>query len=130
VSPSDIASPITVLLVDADEAIRTALKFYLEIEGFAVETYADGEALLARSEFPDGGRLVLDHQLPGADGLEVLNALRNRDVRLPTVLMTSRSGRRLRTAAATAAVDVVEKPLLGDVLLERLRNAQIGKVQA
>src|SRR5262245_60683159 len=71
-----VMSHARILLVDDEPAIVETVRAYLEAEGYAVQTAADGpEALtLARSFHPDV--IVLDLMLPGLDGLEVLRRLR------------------------------------------------------
>ena len=65
-----------VLVVDDEPHIRTVLRRYLEVDGFAVTEAADGKAALAafRENPPD--LVLLDVMLPGIDGLEVLRQLR------------------------------------------------------
>lgn len=110
-------APPSVYLVDDDQALRTALKFSLELEGFDVRTFENGEDLL-RARLPHrGGCLILDQNLPGLSGLEALSVLRSRAVNLPALLITSHLAAGLRDTAKTAKATVVEKPLLGDVLV-------------
>jgi len=112
----------TVFVVDDDPAVRRALAFALDLEGFAVETYESGEALLAR-DWPAGpGCLVLDERLPGASGLNTLRQLRSRAVQLPAILVTSHPNPRFREAAARAGVPILEKPLLGETLIGTIRD--------
>ncbi len=105
-----------ILLVDDDPAVRAALAFSLELEGFLIETFHCGEDLEGKTDFPESGCLVLDYRLPGMDGLSLLKALRGRGVDLPAVLITSAPGRDVRNRAAEAGAFIVEKPLLCDAL--------------
>jgi two-component system, LuxR family, response regulator FixJ len=111
-----------IVLVDDDPAIRTSLQFSFELEGFTVEAYDSGESASA-ADLPSEGCLVLDQQLPGMDGLELLQRLRERQVSLPAVLITTHPDRRLRARARAAGVEIVEKPLLGDALADSVRSA-------
>jgi two-component system response regulator FixJ len=110
-----------VLLVDDDAALAEAVKFAMELEGFAVQTYPDGESLLNLKSFPKRGCLVIDVKLPGVDGLELLRRLRARRVMLPAVLITTNPPPSLRIHAAAADVPIVEKPLLQDELIDAVR---------
>lgn len=112
-----------VLLVDDDVALLDALRFSLELEGFEVETFASGEALLLRDPPPPGACLVLDQKLSGVSGLATLGQLRARNIALPALLITSHPNPALRAAAAKAGVRIVEKPLMGDALVESIRSA-------
>jgi FixJ family two-component response regulator len=112
-----------VIIVDDDAAVREALMFTLELEGFDVEGLGSGEALL-QSDLPEVGTcLVVDERLPGMSGFEALRRLRLREVRLPALLMTSHPDFHLRAAARLAGLPILEKPLLGDVLSDAIRAA-------
>jgi FixJ family two-component response regulator len=120
------ASRPLVVIVEDDAALRGSLKFSLELDGFQVETCETGEDLLARELPPDGACLVIDQRLPGITGLEALRRLRERDIGLPALLITSHPQPALRAAADAAGVPIIEKPLLGDVLLGSIRAALAG----
>jgi FixJ family two-component response regulator len=105
-------APDVILLVDDDAAVRNALKFSLEMEGFSVRLYPTPEALLAESDLPAVGCLVIDYRMPEIDGLELVERLRNRGVALPVLLISGRVTRSLRDRASGLGVrDVLEKPL-------------------
>ena len=70
--------------------------------------------------------LLVDERLPGITGLDALNQLRNRDVKLPAILMTSHPSASVRATAKAAGVPILEKPLLGDALTVAIRNALFG----
>jgi FixJ family two-component response regulator len=105
-----------VVVADADAALCDALKFSLEAEGFDVATCADGEDLLRRSLPAHGTCLVVDDRLPNVSGLDALGQLR-------PVMITTHPGEAVRKGAKAVAAPIVEKPLLGDVLLEHIRAA-------
>lgn len=111
-----------IVVIDGDAAIRAALTFSLELEGFAVVSHASGEDYLAQERLPRAGCLVLDHRLPGMTGLDLLAALRERDASLPAVIITSNPSRRLRARIAAAGAVIVEKPLLCDALAAAVRR--------
>ncbi len=112
-----------IVLVDDDAALRQALKFSLEIEGFDVETCETGEELVTQA-LPDGAAcLVLDHRLGGMTGLEALERLRGRGVGLPAILITSNPTPDTRARAQRTGAVIVEKPLLGDLLIGKIKAA-------
>lgn len=105
-------APDVILLVDDDAAVRNALKFSLEMEGFSVRLFPTPEALLAEKDLPTGGCLVIDYRMPEIDGLELVVRLRNRGVALPVLLISGRVTRSLRERASGLGVkEVLEKPL-------------------
>lgn len=107
----------TVYLVDDDAAVRRALAFALDLEGFIVETYDSGEALLSGVHPEAPGCLVIDERLPGASGFDTLRQLRAREVDLPAIFVTSHPKPAFREAAALMGAPIVEKPLEGDTLI-------------
>jgi FixJ family two-component response regulator len=112
-----------VLVIDDDPGVRNSLKFSLEVEGFTVRDYSSANELLSESEIADAGCLVIDYYLPEMNGLEMLNRLRDRRVAAPAILITSHPSASVRQRAAEAGVTIVEKPLLGNALVEGIRNA-------
>jgi FixJ family two-component response regulator len=110
-----------VLVVDDDLAVRESLKFALELEGLEVLVCGGGAELVGHPHLMRAGCVVLDCQMPGMNGFEVVNALKTRDCRVPVVFITSNATPSLRQRAATAGVrHVVEKPLLDSALIESI----------
>ena len=118
-----MVSDVALVLVDDDLALRQALTFAFETEGYAVRAFADAESLLAAPAAPQGAAcLVLDQRLPGMSGLALLTALRARNVATPAILMTSHPTPSLLREAQSAGAAVVEKPLLGSGLAGKVRE--------
>lgn len=110
-----------IILVDDDAAVRSALEFLLELEGYAVETFESAEALAARGLVAAGQCLVVDYHLPGIDGLSLLMIVRDLGIDIPAVVVTSDPSPHLRRRAASLGAAVVEKPLLSDDLSNAIR---------
>lgn len=114
----------TVLVVDDDAAVRAALKFVLEIEGFRVRLYDGPEAVLAAADLPRRGCFVIDYLMPRLDGIQLVEALRRRDVTLPAILITTQVSQQLcRLAERSGLRCVLEKPLSDATLVENIRGA-------
>ncbi len=110
-----------VIVVDNDGDVLRSLRFAFEVEGFEVRSFANGEALLEQSALADEGCLVLDYRLDGIDGLTLLDRLRKQGNRRPAVLITTPSAE-IVLRAARAGVDIIEKPLLRDTLVAKVRR--------
>jgi two-component system, LuxR family, response regulator FixJ len=111
-----------VILLDDDAALRRALTFSLEIEGYRVRAWASGEELVAQDLPEAEACLVLDYRLSGMSGLDVLQTLRDRGVDLPAILITSNPTPGVRARATRLQAQLVEKPLLGDHLLGHIHG--------
>lgn len=112
-----------VYVVDDDLAVREALAFTLDLEGFSVETLESGEALLLRDLPRQDACIVIDERLPGVSGLEALRQLRARGVNLPAFLMTGTPRASIRQAAAGVHAPILEKPLQGETLVAAIYTA-------
>jgi FixJ family two-component response regulator len=112
-----------VVIVDDDAAVRDSLKFTLVVEGFAVRLYSNAEQLLAETRLPDFDCLIVDQNMPGMNGLELISTLRGRKVMAPAILITSHPNALLRERANTVGVPIVEKPFLNSALLDSVRQS-------
>jgi FixJ family two-component response regulator len=111
----DADGKLTITIVDDDAALLGALAFAFKMEGRYVRTYESAEALLAETDPPERGCLVVDHKLSGIDGLDLLTRLRSAGSRQPAILITTPSTSLVRRAAA-AGIPIIEKPLMSDAL--------------
>jgi len=119
----ELAPPIPVIaVVDDDPAVRNSLKFSLELEGFAVRAYRSGVEFLAAADFGDCGCFIIDQRMPGMSGMELIAALRERNVSTPAILIISQPNKVLSARAADADVPIIEKPLLSNALVEKIRE--------
>ena len=124
-----LAVPETVIVVDDDAAVRAALKFALEVEGFNVQLYDGSQAVLAAANLPKCGCLVIDYRMPTIDGIELVDELRRRNVALPAILISARVTGALRDLAARSGLTrVLEKPLTDTNLVETIRGALASPV--
>ena len=114
----------TVHLVDDDDSVRRSVGFMLKTSGYKVLSYASGQELLAASKELGDGCILMDIRMPGMDGLEVQEALRERGVALPVVIMTGHGDIALAVRAMKAgAIDFIEKPFDKPVLMAALEQS-------
>ena len=112
-----------IIVVDDDAAVCKSLKFALEVEGFIVRTYTSGEELLNEPACQSCRCFVIDQKLPGIDGVDLISRLRDRNVTVPAILITTHPSPIVRRRAASASIPIIEKPLLGSALLDSIRHA-------
>ena len=109
-----------IAVIDDDQEILTLLEQYLTKNGFEVEGFMDGESFLSEDE-SRFGLAVLDIGLPGIDGLEVCQRLRQKSS-LPIIMLTAASDDLDRILGLElGADDYVGKPFNPRELLARIK---------
>jgi FixJ family two-component response regulator len=117
------AAPI-VFIVDDDESLRRALGRLLRTAGYAVESFADAAAYLAREPHAGPGCLLLDLAMPGIDGLELQRRMAEERDALPVVFLSGHAQvPQCASAMKQGAVDFLTKPVDEDQLLAALGAA-------
>src|SRR5256885_15234883 len=113
-----------ILVIDDEAAIRDSLRMTLEYEGYEFLGAATGQEGLALVEREAPDLVLLDVKMPGMDGIDVLERIRNMNDALPIVVV---SGHGTISTAVEAtkkgAFDFVEKPFATERVLVILRNA-------
>ncbi|MEZ6242351.1 MAG: response regulator [Phycisphaerales bacterium] len=118
-----VSEDFTVHVVDDDDTVRERVRLTLANAGYRVCTYATGEAFIEDNE-PEPGCVVLDMMLPGMDGVEVRQTLRERVLPIKVIVATSFADVPLvRDAFRDGVIDVLEKPCDEGVLVETVRHA-------
>lgn len=122
-----------VLIVDDDPDLLHLVKEALAESGFEVATAVDGGAArqIARDERPDA--VILDVDMPAADGFEILKTLKN-DATLkytPVILMMDEPATEDKVRGfSLGAHDFVEKPFISEELVARVGAAIRSKLSA
>jgi DNA-binding response OmpR family regulator len=110
------------LVVEDDNAIRGFLVRGLAEEGFAVDEATDGEQGRLKAADPAYDLIVLDLNLPKADGLAILRDLREHGLPTPVLVLTARDTVADRVAGLEqGADDYLVKPFAFEELLARIR---------
>jgi two-component system, OmpR family, response regulator MprA len=113
---------VKILVVDDDPAVSGSLERALRLEGYEVETAADGTSALHALALAAPDALVLDLGLPDMDGLEVCRRLRLAGDDTPVLMLTARDAVNDRVQGLDAgADDYLVKPFALAELLARLR---------
>src|SRR5438876_5186420 len=114
----------TILVVDDEPGVRSALGGVLRDEGYNVEAVSSGEECLERLTRGPVDLIVLDVWLPGIDGLATLAGLRERQVDAQVVLISGHGNIESAVRAIKmGAFDFVEKPLSLEKTVLVVRNA-------
>ncbi|MBP5098397.1 sigma-54-dependent transcriptional regulator [Pseudomonas protegens] len=114
----------SVIVVDDEASIRTAVEQWLSLSGFEVQLFSRAEDCLAQlpKNFP--GVILSDVRMPGISGLELLAQVQRLDPDLPVILLTGHGDVPMAVEAMRdGAYDFLEKPFSPDTLLSSLRRA-------
>jgi DNA-binding response OmpR family regulator len=113
--------PQTILVVDDEPQIVKVLRGYLENAGFRVLTAADGPQALAQHKREKPDLVLLDLNLPGADGIEVASHLRS-TTNVPIIMVTARVEETDRLVGLeVGADDYITKPFSPREVVARVR---------
>ena len=114
----------TILVVDDDKSVRESIKMILEYDGYEVEFAENGEQGLQKIDRLPVHGVLLDVKMSGMDGVEVLAKIRQKNEKLPVVMISGHGT--IETAVEATklgAFDFLSKPLDRDKLLVTIRNA-------
>jgi FixJ family two-component response regulator len=118
------SQPLTVAVVDDDEAVRHALSNLLASLDLGVATFASAEAFLASPACRDAACLIADVQMPGMSGLDLQRHLSESGNRLPVILITAFPQERVRRQAeAEGAFGFFAKPFEGGLMIQCIERA-------
>jgi two-component system copper resistance phosphate regulon response regulator CusR len=110
------------LVVEDEQKVANALREGLEGERFEVIVERTGEGAFFRVNTESFDVILLDLTLPGRDGLEILQALRQRGLKTPVLVLTARDSLQDRVTGLDAgADDYLIKPFAFAELLARIR---------
>ena len=120
---ADFIAMFTLLFIEDDEAIRTALRLVLEDEGYEVAEAGDGETGITMFGQLDPDLVLLDLRLPDISGFEVCRAIRRTSI-TPVIMVTAQTDTSdLVNGFDAGADDYVTKPVVPKELAARIRAA-------
>jgi DNA-binding NtrC family response regulator len=85
---SDIDKRPRILIVDDDPGVREVISTILAQAGYAVDTAADGEEAIAKSDLDFYNLALIDYRLPDMAGTKLLTLLRDTTPRMMKVIVT------------------------------------------
>jgi len=114
---------VRILVVEDESKVADALKAGLEGEHYDVVVSRTGEDAFFQASTSIFDIIVLDWMLPGRDGIEVLRAVRNLQIRIPVLVLTARDAVEDRVIGLdSGADDYMVKPFAFPELLARIRT--------
>ena len=120
-----ISRPISIVIVDDEDSVRTGLRRLCDALGFRTTVYASGSDFV--QSLHDGATrpdcLLLDAHMPQMNGLEVQRQLVDLGVRVPTIVYTADDAPELKVRYLAAGVAAyLRKPIAGDDLIEAIEG--------
>ena len=114
----------TVFVVDDDQEVRTGLQQLLNAIGLPVQTYSSAQSFLDFIDESQPGCVVTDIQMPGMTGIELQKELRERNVRLPVIVITAHGDVSFAVEAFHGgAIDFLQKPYRPQHMISQIREA-------
>lgn len=117
-------SEAPIFVIDDAADVRDSLEVLLDSAGYRCRAFESALAFLAEVRPAWKGCIVVDVRMPGMTGIELMKELTLRGIRLPVVVITAHADVPMAVAALkSGAVDFIEKPFRGDVLLASIKTA-------
>jgi len=114
----------TILIADDEKNIRQTLARALRLEGYATEEAEDGARALQRLEAGEIDLVVLDLQMPVLDGIGLLEAMAERRIQVPALVLTAHGSiEKAVRAVRLGAFDFIEKPPSVERIVLSIANA-------
>lgn len=114
-----------IFIVDDDQAVRESLSLLLASEGLDSQSLGSPREFLGCCRLSNDDRLIVDVDMPGMDGIELLQRLRARGLALPAVVITGQASTFVRQQAlAAGAMAFLEKPVDADEIVSLVREGQ------
>lgn len=111
-------------IVDDEDAVRRSAAFMLKTSGYDVQSWESGVSFLKEGRHLARGCVLLDVRMPEMDGLEVQDAMKQRGLELPVVILTGHGDVSIAVRAMKAgAIDFIEKPFEKATLVSAIEAA-------
>ncbi len=119
-----------VLLVDDEKEFIETLAMRLETRGLKADIAESGEAAIEKVQEKSYDAILLDMAMPGMDGIETLKRLRELNPNSQVILLTGRATvQKAVEAMRLGALDLLEKPVDIELLVEKIEEAATNKKQ-
>jgi len=113
-----------VFIVDDDPLVLNALSVVLSKEGYQVTGFAEGGSFLAAAKARTPTCIILDVQMPGQSGLDILKELNAQHYPAPIFIISGVGDIPMAVEAIkNGALDFIEKPLRAETVVTRVREA-------
>jgi FixJ family two-component response regulator len=113
-----------IFIVDDDPLVLNALTIVLAREGYQVTGFAEGASFLAAAKSRTPTCIILDVQMPGQSGLDILKELNAQQYPAPIFIISGVGDIPMAVEAIkSGALDFIEKPFDASTVVTRVREA-------
>ena len=114
-----------ILIIDDDERILTSLQDVLAQEGYILSIAKNGKEGLRQSEKINPDLVITDIIMPDIEGIELIRAIRKRNVNIPIIAMSGDliGQKFLKAARLLGAIDTLLKPFTAKELKNKINKA-------
>jgi FixJ family two-component response regulator len=113
-----------IFIVDDEPAIRQMLSMVFSQAGYSVTCFADGAALLAGARLMVPACIILDVNIPGRSGLDILKQLNAEDYPAPIFVISGQGDIPMAVdAIRSGALDFIEKPFRASAVVTRVKES-------
>jgi FixJ family two-component response regulator len=109
-------------VVDDDEAVRNSTRALLEVFGYTVRDFASAEQMIASADVRKAGCLILDYNLPGMNGIELIHKMRTEGIQTPVIIVSANGKNLAAHAAKVGVVAILRKPVVAHALTQWLEQ--------
>jgi two-component system response regulator FixJ len=114
-------------VVDDDPGVLRALTTLFSLQGYQVSTFGEGGTFLREARARVPSCIILDVNLPGRTGIDLLSELNAQKYAAPILIMSGEGDIAMAVSAIkSGAFDFIEKPFQADAVVERVREAVRG----
>ena len=113
----------TICVIDDDGAVRESTVALLESAGYTVKPFASADEFLRRPASQNADCLLCDLNMPGLNGLELLELLRSRGITAPAIILTANGERAGARMMRAGVLKVLHKPVSEADLLQWIETA-------
>lgn len=105
--------PVSLLVIDDDEAIRELIRVKMMYRGYEVHLAESGDAAFRILQKYDVNLVLIDQEMPGRDGMATYIAIKNEWPQLPAIMVTAHGSKHLiKSFLVSGGRDFIEKPIV------------------
>jgi FixJ family two-component response regulator len=119
-----LPQPLVVSIIDDDLSVRVAVADIVRSMDLIASVFASGQDFLGSNSVADTACIIADVQMPGLSGIELQQALKARDIKIPMVFITAYPDERTRAKAFDGgAICFLNKPFDGSTIIDCIERA-------